>query len=66
MISVIFLYTIAQIHVSLKEANRTLNLNVADRTKKLVISNLRLAQEMNEKEKIWADLRDSEEQLKVL
>ncbi|WP_246783119.1 CHASE2 domain-containing protein [Wohlfahrtiimonas chitiniclastica] len=66
MISVIFVYTIVRIHLSLKEANRTLNLNVADRTKKLVISNLRLAQEMNEKEKIWADLRNSEEQLKAL
>lgn len=66
MIGVIFVYTVAKIHVSLKEANRTLNLNVADRTKKLVISNLRLAQEMNEKEKIWADLKESEEQLKLL
>ncbi len=66
MISVIFLYTLARIHVSLKEANRTLNLNVADRTKKLVVANLRLAQEMGEKEKIWENLRDSEEQLKLL
>ena len=66
MICVIFLYTLIRIHVSLKEANRTLNLNVADRTKKLVVANLRLAQEMGEKEKIWADLKDSEEQLKKL
>lgn len=66
LVSVIFLYTLARIHVSLKEANRTLNLNVADRTKKLVVANLRLAQEMREKEKIWVDLRDSEEQLKML
>lgn len=66
LISVVFVFTIAKIHVSLKEANRTLNLNVADRTKKLVLSNLRLAQEMNEKEKIWSDLRNSEEQLKAL
>ncbi len=66
MTVVIFLFSTIGIHIRLKNANRSLNLNVADRTRKLVISNLRLAQEIQEKQEAESTLRESEIRLRLL
>lgn len=53
-------------HLRLKEANRSLEVRVAERTQELTVANYTLEQEVGERKSIELTLRDNELQLRII